>query len=111
MSKDMDQLSGRGVYGREGEAEQNCFHARVRGRVQRVGYRVFAREAAARHRISGWVRNLPDGGVEVHAEGEEMALMEFLTELHRGPILSHVADIDVDWSTTTPQYSRFEIRR
>lgn len=75
----------------------NCFHAVIKGRVQGVGYRMFAREAAVRLGCTGWVRNRPDGNVEVHAEGSESVLTELLTELSSGPAWSHVSDIDVTW--------------
>lgn len=68
----------------------NHFRGVVFGRVQGVGFRVFARQAALRHGITGWVKNLPNGRVEIFAEGEELALTEFLTDLYRGPVLSHV---------------------
>jgi acylphosphatase len=89
----------------------NCLHGIVRGRVQRVGFRVFAREAALRHGINGWVRNLPDGRVEILAEGDELALTELLTDLYRGPILSHVSDIEITWKRVDVEYTSFEILR
>lgn len=89
----------------------NCFHGTVHGRVQRVGFRVFTRDAARRHDITGWVRNLPDGCVEVLAVGDEIALTEFLTEVYQGPVLSHVAHIDLDWRTTEEEFSSFDILR
>ncbi len=94
-----------------GGEEHNSLHGIVRGRVQGVGYRLFAREAANRHGVTGWVRNLPDGHVEVYAEGGEIALMEFLTELHRGPVMGHVADIEVDWRHANPSHKTFDIVR
>jgi len=45
------------------------FHAVVRGRVQGVGFRHFARQRAQAHGVAGFVRNLPDGAVGLHAEG------------------------------------------
>ena len=46
----------------------------VRGRVQGVGYRLFALRGAQQLGLNGWVRNLPDGSVETFAEGEEAAM-------------------------------------
>ena len=97
--------------GNPSSGERHRFHAVVRGRVQRVGYRVFAYEAARRHHCAGWVRNLPDGTVEVEAEGDELALTEFLTDLHRGPVTGHVEDIDIAWSKGPSRYHEFNIRR
>lgn len=93
------------------EQHPNTFYAVVRGRVQRVGYRVFARECAHRHKIRGWVRNLPDGGVELRAEGDELSLTEFLTDLYRGPVLSHVEHIDLKWEHSEPECTGFSILR
>lgn len=60
-------------------------HVVVRGRVQGVGFRWFVREAARRRNLSGWVRNLDDGGVEVAAEGGEKEITWLRAELAEGP--------------------------
>ena len=57
----------------------------VRGVVQGVGFRWFAREHARRLELAGWVRNRADGCVEVAASGTEAAIGEFLTKLAHGP--------------------------
>ena len=57
----------------------------VSGRVQGVGFRFFAEAAGAREGLHGWVRNLPDGRVEVVAEGEAAALERFEHALSTGP--------------------------
>ena len=56
----------------------------VSGRVQGVGYRFHARDAAAREGLRGFVRNLPDGRVEAEAEGDEEALGRFERALRQG---------------------------
>lgn len=89
----------------------NSFHAIIRGRVQGVGFRVFTREAALRLGLTGWVRNLPTGEVEVQAEGDENTLTELLTELSAGPPWSHVSDIDIQWAHTSERCDHFRIRR
>ena len=60
-------------------------HVRVTGVVQGVGFRWFVREKARRLGLSGWVRNLPDGSVEVAAAGEQGQLDLLLAELKKGP--------------------------
>lgn len=51
------------------------------GRVQGVGFRAFVQQAAIGNRLSGWTRNLPDGTVEIEAEGEEESLERLIQEL------------------------------
>jgi acylphosphatase len=60
-------------------------HVRVTGMVQGVGFRWFVRERARRLGLKGWVRNLPDGSVEVAAVGEQGQLELLKAELLRGP--------------------------
>ena len=52
---------------------QNTIHFRVTGRVQGVFFRAACKRIADRHRITGWVRNLPDGSVEGMASADEPA--------------------------------------
>src|SRR2546430_9047566 len=68
-------------------------HYLVRGRVQGVGYRYFALEAAERLGVTGYVRNLATGEVEVHAEAEEATLEIFKQQLERGPRMSRVTAV------------------
>lgn len=58
--------------------------AEVFGRVQGVGFRYFCLEEAERRGLKGWVRNRPDGAVELEAEGGEAAVEEFLGTVRRG---------------------------
>ncbi len=67
----------------------------VSGRVQRVGYRDYVVRKAQALQVTGWVRNLQDGRVEILASGEEEALAAFLEATRTGPPFSSVADIDV----------------
>jgi acylphosphatase len=60
-------------------------HVRVTGMVQGVGFRWFVRERARRLGLKGWVRNLPDGSVEVAASGDPSQLDLLKAELQRGP--------------------------
>jgi acylphosphatase len=68
-------------------------HYRVRGRVQGVGYRWFALRTAERMGVRGFVRNLPSGEVEVHAEAESALLNDFKKELERGPHAARVSEV------------------
>jgi acylphosphatase len=62
----------------------------VSGRVQGVGFRAFVADAARVAGVSGWVRNLRDGRVEVFAEGEAAALAGLEAACARGPLLARV---------------------
>jgi len=81
----------------------------ISGRVQGVGFRYFAEHRARERGISGWVRNLPDGTVEVHAEGSPERLKRFEQDLRDGP--PH-ADVRAFESREAPLEHRraFEIR-
>ena len=85
-------------------------HYIVRGRVQGVGYRYFAQEVAERLGVAGYVRNLPTGEVEVHAEADESTLHQFKAELERGPRLSRVSEVIESNLSSAGSYSSFLIR-
>lgn len=72
-------------------------HAILSGRVQGVGFRFFVEAIGNRLGLKGWVRNLRSGQVEVLATGEEEDLQRFLADLKRGPALSHVSEVEIDW--------------
>ena len=82
----------------------------VRGRVQGVGYRYFAQGVAERLGVTGFVRNLAGGEVEVHAEADELKLQLFKQELKRGPRMAHVTDIAESDVPASGSYSSFLIR-
>jgi acylphosphatase len=85
-------------------------HAVIRGRVQGVGFRYNAREAAQRLSLNGWVRNLADGTVETVAVGPQNALETYLNWLHEGPPGARVAAVDADWADSSQTFTTFEIR-
>lgn len=66
---------------------------RIRGRVQGVGFRWWARDVATELGLGGYVRNLPDGSVEVHATGTPEALADLEAALREGPAASRVDDV------------------
>jgi acylphosphatase len=69
------------------------FKILVSGRVQGVGYRNFTKKSAEDLGLSGWVRNLDDGRVEVLVTGEENQIERFLEQLKRGPLMAKVTDL------------------
>lgn len=82
----------------------------VRGEVQGVGYRAFARRYARTLDIQGYARNLADGSVEVIAEGSRSALESFVSVLKRGAPTGRVDTIEIHWEAATGEYTTFLIR-
>jgi acylphosphatase len=93
-------------------AEQKArMRAIVKGIVQGVGYRYFTVYQAQRiGGITGYVRNLRNGNVEVVAEGEREKLELLLTYLRKGPTGAHVTDVEVFWEQPTGEFTNFGIR-
>ena len=85
-------------------------HIWVGGVVQGVGFRYFTVRQARETRISGWVRNTPDGGVEIVAEGEEWQLKEFAESVKVGPSHSTVRGIEVKEEEYKNEFDGFEVR-
>ncbi len=82
---------------------------RISGRVQGVAYRYFAEKYAKSFGITGWVRNLPDGGVEVLAEGGRGDIDRFLARLREGPRLALVDGFDITWEEPAGEFPDFRI--
>jgi acylphosphatase len=82
----------------------------VSGRVQGVGFRYFALEAARREGLHGYVANQDDGSVEAVAEGEAESVERFERALRRGPSRSRVEDVMVDDIAPSQGNSGFHIR-
>lgn len=80
------------------------------GRVQGVGFRFYAEDAAQREGIHGFVRNLPDGAVEIVAEGDREALERFEWAIRRGPRGARVEQVNVEERTPTGSATGFTIR-
>jgi acylphosphatase len=83
---------------------------RVSGRVQGVGFRFFAQEAAAHEGLSGWVRNLDDGRVEMLVEGDREAVERFERKIRRGPPGARVEDVVGDDDTPSGRGGGFLVR-
>ena len=70
-------------------------HLWITGNVQGVFYRAAAAEVAQRLRLSGWIRNAPDGAVEATVNGPDEPVAEFVDWCRKGPAKAHVADVVV----------------
>jgi acylphosphatase len=84
---------------------------RLEGRVQGVGFRVFvSRRAASYPLVEGYVRNTPDGAVEIVAEGPFQDVRAFATEAAKGPRGSLVLNVQEDWSEPIGGFNGFDLR-
>ena len=81
----------------------------ITGRVQGVGFRYFAERWAVQLGISGYVKNLWDGNVEVYAIGDAMALEELKRQLAEGPRSARVATINESDEPLDKRYNHFAI--
>ena len=82
----------------------------ISGRVQRVGYRDAAVQAAFELGVYGWVRNRRDGSVEAMVQGDSHAVERFVAWCHRGPPLARVAEVASDEVEMDVELRTFETR-
>ena len=85
-------------------------HILIYGRVQRIGFRWWVQRQAIKLGLNGWVRNLDDGGVEAVAEGRKGNIDKLIELIKKGPILSKVESVNVDWGRATGEFEKFGIR-
>lgn len=85
-------------------------HCYVAGTVQGVFYRQTTKEQALAYNLCGWVKNLPDGRVEVFISGDEPQVKDLLKWLHIGPPRAQVTSVEVNEVTYQP-FTSFEIIR
>ncbi len=79
------------------------------GRVQGVGFRYTTRRISRAHRVSGYVRNLPDGRVEVVAEGDRVEVAGFIKHIVES-MDGYIRDRDVHHLDATGEFDGFDIR-
>jgi acylphosphatase len=91
------------------EEKKERLHALVEGVVQGVGFRFFASYYAEELQLTGWVRNLWDGRVEVLVEGPRPVLEKMLEHLKEGPRGAQVSKVDSQWQTATNEFKEFRI--
>jgi len=85
-------------------------HAYYSGMVQGVGFRYTAENMARTMAVSGWVRNLADGRVELVCEGYEDTLAELLAKIKNGALRTYIQEVELEWSDATGEFSNFQIR-
>ncbi|HEX5709462.1 MAG TPA: acylphosphatase [Pyrinomonadaceae bacterium] len=83
----------------------------VSGDVQGVGFRFFTQRVAARHQVTGYVRNLADGRVEAYAEGTPESVEGFKHDISAGPLHARVEQVEETTHDPTGRYPTFRIER
>jgi len=78
------------------------------GRVQGVGFRYTARQIAQRHAVTGIVRNLPDGRVELVIEGSAPETEQVLEGI-AAAMINYIRDVSVQTEPATGQFASFEV--
>ncbi len=82
----------------------------VSGIVQGVGYRAFTKRLANSYALSGWVKNLPDGRVEVFVQGDKDVIWDFLKQLWEGPPAGRVDRMEILKEVPSHEERDFTIR-
>lgn len=88
----------------------SCQHFLIYGNVQGVGFRAATVQQAKSLQLTGWVRNLPDGRVEILAQGEDTALQTLQDWLAEGPRFAAVQTVAVQNLDVDEKLTHFEIR-
>ena len=84
--------------------------ARFSGEVQGVGFRFTVCRLAADRPVDGWVRNTPEGAVELRAEGSRIELEGLLAEIRVSPVGSGIAGEDIAWEPPRGLPPGFHVR-
>lgn len=85
-------------------------HIFISGRVQGVFFRDNTKKKARELELTGWVRNLPDGKVEIIVEGEKEKIQELIKWAKDGPPLASVRNLRVEWQDWQGEFTDFDIR-
>jgi acylphosphatase len=85
-------------------------HLIIKGVVQGVGFRHSTRMQASQLGLTGYVKNLPDGNVEVIAEGPSQAVNELLEWAKQGPPTAQVKQIDIDYEEANGEFTDFSVK-
>ncbi len=80
------------------------------GRVQGVGFRYTVRETACGYEVTGFVRNMADGRVELVAEGDEDELKAFVKGIRDNGLAGYIRHEETHWLPATGEFAGFEIR-
>jgi len=84
-------------------------HLYFKGTVQGVGFRFTVEDIANSLAVTGWAKNLRDRRVEVVAEGEEEALLEFLERINQH-FSRYIKDTEINWQPASGEFKDFQIK-
>lgn len=90
--------------------EKVRIHILVSGFVQGVFFRDNSQKKAQGLGLTGWVKNLSDGRVEIVAEGEKQKLEDLIKWVNQGPTIAKVDNIEVEWQEYKGEFNSFNIR-
>lgn len=90
--------------------QPSCARALITGEVQGVGFRYFVTSHAEKFPITGYVRNLETGAVEIEVEGERDTIVDFLNEVRKGPRHARIAGFELEWKPFQKKYDRFFVK-
>jgi len=91
------------------ESTQKQLCARFSGRVQGVGFRFTVCRIAENYNVTGFVRNLSNGDVELVAEGTETELTTFFSDIRNSQLKRYIVQDRLDWKTATGKFDRFGV--
>lgn len=94
---------------RASSSQMKRIHLIITGRVQGVGFRFYAREIAQKTGVKGWVKNLPNGNVEITAEGSIKQVDIFLKKLKEEDLGGNISHISESEEYYTGTFNSFEI--
>ena len=94
----------------DAERATQRIHLEISGRVQGVGFRDFTQRAARQLSIAGWVRNIPNGRVELVAEGKEAAIQKFQEQIKKGPLGARVDGVKTLTVDDAEKFKDFDIK-
>ena len=85
-------------------------HANFSGTVQGVGFRFTVIRIAEQYEISGFVKNLPNGRVEVVAEGGREVVESFISAICSSSLHDYIRNTEKEWQPATEEYKKFKIK-